>query len=118
YAGYHFHRMAPYGVIANLLAMPIISALSMPAGLLALVAMPFGFDAPLWRLMGVGIDWMVAVAMWVANLPGAVGHVPAFGVGAVLLATAGVGVGCLRRGPLRLASAGLRVAGCPLARMG
>src|SRR5258706_541206 len=49
YAAYHFHRMAPYGVIANLLAMPIISALSMPAGLLALVAMPFGFDAPLWR---------------------------------------------------------------------
>jgi competence protein ComEC len=47
YAAYHFHRMAPYGVIANLLAMPIISALSMPAGLLALVAMPFGFDAPL-----------------------------------------------------------------------
>ncbi len=97
YAAYHFHRMAPYGVIANLLAMPVISALSMPAGLLALVAMPFGFDAPLWRLMGVGIDWMVAVAVWVANLPGAVGHVPAFGVGAVLLATAGLIIVCLAR---------------------
>src|SRR6202040_3509522 len=65
YAAYHFHRLAPYGVLANLLAMPVISALSMPAGLLALVAMPFGFDAPLWRLMGVGIDWMVAGALWV-----------------------------------------------------
>jgi competence protein ComEC len=117
YAAYHFHRMAPYGVIANLLAMPIISALSMPAGLLALVAMPFGFDAPLWRLMGVGIDWMVAVAMWVANLPGAVGHVPAFGVGAVLLATAGLVVVCLLRSPLRLAGAGFVVAGCAVAMM-
>jgi hypothetical protein len=58
YAAYHFHRLAPYGVLANLLAMPVISALSMPAGLVALVAMPFGFDAPLWRLMGVGIDWI------------------------------------------------------------
>jgi len=117
YAAYHFHRMAPYGVIANLLAMPIISALSMPAGLLALVAMPFGFDAPLWRLMGVGIDWMVAVAMWVANLPGAVGHVPAFGVGAVLLATAGLVVVCLLRSPLRFAGAGFVAAGCAVAMM-
>jgi competence protein ComEC len=117
YAAYHFHRMAPYGVIANLLAMPIISALSMPAGLLALVAMPFGFDAPLWRLMGVGIDWMVAVAMWVANLPGAVGHVPAFGVGAMLLATAGLVVVCLLRSPLRFAAAGFVVAGCAVAMM-
>ena len=117
YAAYHFHRMAPYGVIANLLAMPIISALSMPAGLLALVAMPFGFDAPLWRLMGVGIDWMVAVAVWVANLPGAVGHVPAFGVGAVLLATAGLVVVCLLRSPLRFAGAGFVVAGCAVAMM-
>src|SRR5262249_29417894 len=30
YAAYHFHRMAPYGVIANLLAMPVISAVAMP----------------------------------------------------------------------------------------
>jgi competence protein ComEC len=117
YAAYHFHRMAPYGVIANLLAMPIISALSMPAGLLALVAMPFGFDAPLWRLMGIGIDWMVAVAMWVANLPGAVGHVPAFGVGAVLLATAGLIIACLLRSPLRFVGAGFVVAGCAVAMM-
>jgi competence protein ComEC len=117
YAAYHFHRMAPYGVIANLLAMPIISALSMPAGLLALVAMPFGFDAPLWRLMGVGIDWMVAVAMWVANLPGAVGHVPAFGAGAVLLATAGLVVVCLLRSPLRFLGGGFVVAGCAVAMM-
>jgi competence protein ComEC len=117
YAAYHFHRMAPYGVIANLLAMPVISALSMPAGLLALLAMPLGFDAPLWRLMGVGIDWMVAVALWVANLPGAVGHVPAFGAGAVLLATAGLIVICLLKSPLRFVGAGFAVAGCAAAMM-
>lgn len=26
YAAYHFHRIAPYGVVANLLAMPVVSA--------------------------------------------------------------------------------------------
>ena len=34
YAAYHFHRLAPYGVLANLLAMPIVSVWVMPAGLL------------------------------------------------------------------------------------
>jgi competence protein ComEC len=111
YAAYHFHRTAPYGVIANVLAMPVISALSMPAGLLALVAMPFGFDAPLWRLMGLGIDWMVTVALWVAALPGAVGHVAAFSAAAMLLATVGLLVICLLRSPLRFAGVVFVIAG-------
>jgi competence protein ComEC len=101
YVGYHFHRLGPYGVLANLLAMPVISILVMPAGLLALVALPFGFDAPLWRLMGVGIEWMIWVAQFVAGLPGAVGRVSAFGVGPLLLCSAGLVVLCLLRSPLR-----------------
>ena len=76
YAAFHFHRVAPYGVLANLLAMPIVSVWVMPAGLLALVAMPFGFDGPLWRLMGAGIEGMTSIAVWVASLPGALGRVP------------------------------------------
>src|SRR6202030_1365548 len=90
YAAFHFHRMAPYGVIANLLAMPIVSAWVMPMGLLGLLAIPFGLDAEFWRQMGYGIEWMNMVALWVANLPGAVGHVTTFGTGPLLLATAGL----------------------------
>jgi competence protein ComEC len=44
YAVFHFHRVTPYGVLANLAAMPAVSALVMPAGMLGLVAVPFGFD--------------------------------------------------------------------------
>jgi competence protein ComEC len=73
----------------------------MPAGLLALVAIPFGFDGPLWRLMGLGIDWMVAVAQFVAGLPGAVGRIVAFGTGPLLLCTLGLLLTCLLRSPLR-----------------
>lgn len=62
YVAFHFHRVTPYGMVANLLAMPVISALVMPAGLLGLAAMPFGFDGVFWRLMDFGIEWMVAVA--------------------------------------------------------
>src|SRR6266571_2355240 len=101
YAAFHFHRMAPYGVLANLLAMPVVSAWVMPAGMLALLAMPFGFDDFFWRLMGDGLQWMIDVALWVASLPGAVGRVTAFGTGALLVITAGLLVVCLLRTPLR-----------------
>src|SRR5438034_11228939 len=61
YAAFHFHRVTPYGVLANLAAMPVVSALVMPAGLLGLLAMPFGLDGLFWQLIGWGIDWMIAV---------------------------------------------------------
>lgn len=105
YAAYHFHRLAPYGVVANLLAMPVVSAWVMPMGILGVVALPFGFDAPFWRLMGEGLNWMTAVAQWVAGLPGAVGRIAAFGVGPLLLASAGLVVVCLLRTRLRYSGA-------------
>jgi competence protein ComEC len=101
FAAFHFHRLAPYGVLANLLAMPIVSIWVMPCGLLALAAMPFGFDGPLWRAMGQGIERMDAIAVWVASLPGAVGRIPAFGIGALVVATAGLCLICLLRSRLR-----------------
>jgi competence protein ComEC len=56
YAAYHFHRLAPYGVLANLLAMPVVSAVVMPMGILGVLSMPFGFDGVFWHLMGEGIS--------------------------------------------------------------
>jgi competence protein ComEC len=97
YAAYQFHRRAPYGVIANLLAMPVVSAAVMPMGIFGVLAMPFGFDAMFWRLMGEGIDWMIFVALWVTSLPGAVGRMQAFGTGPLLLCTAGMLRLCLLR---------------------
>ena len=107
YADFHFHRFAPYGVIANLLAMPIVSVWVMPMGLLAI---PFGFDGLFWRLMGDGIDWMIAVALFVAHLPGAVGRMAAFGTGPLLLGTGGLVLLCLLKSPLRWSGSALVVA--------
>ena len=101
YAAYHFHRVAPYGVLSNLLAMPIVSGWVMPMGILGVIAIPFGFDAVFWRQMGYGIEWMDAVALWVAHIPGAFGRVAAFGTGPLLLATAGLLLICLLKTPLR-----------------
>ncbi len=103
YAAFHFHRIAPYGVLANLLAMPVVSVWVMPMGILGVVALPFGFDAECWRQMGHGIDWMDTVALWVASLPGAFGRVTSFGTGPLLLATLSLLVIGLFKTPLRLA---------------
>lgn len=105
YAAFHFHRVTPYGVLANLGAMPVVSALVMPAGLLGLLAAPFGLDGVFWWLMGLGIDWMVAVSRWVAALPGAVGRIAAFGIVPLVGASLGIIVMGLLRTPLRWAGA-------------
>ncbi len=101
YAAFHFHRVTPYGVLANLAAMPVVSAVVMPAGMLGLVAMPFGFDGFFWWLMGIGIDWMIVVTEWVAALPGAIGRMAAFGTGPLIAASAGIILLGLLRTPLR-----------------
>ena len=110
YAAFHFHRVTPYGVLANLAAMPVVSAVVMPAGMLGLVAMPFGFDGFFWWLMGVGIDWMIVVTEWVAALPGAIGRVTAFGVGPLIVSSLGIVLLGLLRTPLRWSGAGLLLA--------
>ncbi|MGI9463850.1 MAG: ComEC/Rec2 family competence protein, partial [Aestuariivirgaceae bacterium] len=70
-AAYHFNRVAPLGVIANLLALPVVSLLVMPMAVLATVLMPLGLEGwPLW-LMGQGLHWVTGVAHWVTGLPGA-----------------------------------------------
>src|SRR6476660_2197567 len=109
YAAFHFHWVTPYGVLANLAAMPVVSAVVMPAGLLGLVAMPFGFDGLFWAIMGSGIDWMIAVTQWVAALPGAIGRMAAFGIGPVIAASAGIILLGLLRTPLRWSGAAVLV---------
>ena len=105
YAAFHFHRVTPYGVLANLAAMPVVSALVMPAGMLGLLAMPFGLDGVFWWLMGVGIDWMIVVTEWVAALPGAIGRMAAFGIGPLIGASIGIVLLGLLRTPLRWSGA-------------
>ena len=110
YAAFHFHRVTPYGVLANLAAMPVVSVVVMPAGMLGLLAMPFGLDGVFWWAMGIGIDWMIAVTEWVAALPGAIGRMAAFGIGPLIAASVGIVLLGLLRTPLRWSGAVLLLA--------
>ncbi|MGV3553252.1 ComEC/Rec2 family competence protein [Rhizobium sp.] len=66
----HFHRVAVWGLPANLLAMPVISVIVMPAGLAALILMPIGLDWIPLKLMGLGLDLVIVIAKWAASLGG------------------------------------------------
>jgi competence protein ComEC len=86
---YHFHNTQQFAILANLLAIPACNLIVMPAGLAALVAMPFGLEAAPLRVMGFGIEAMVWCASAVARLPGAVGRVPAIPTYAFVLMVSG-----------------------------
>ncbi len=71
-AALHFNRIAEYGLIANLLATPLMGLVVMPAGVLVLILLPFGVAGPaLWTLKW-GTAGVIAISNWVAGLDGAV----------------------------------------------
>ncbi len=63
FAAWHFQRVSPLGLVANLATMPIISAIVMPFLVLGLVLMPFGLDGPAFAVMGKGIDLFTEIAI-------------------------------------------------------
>lgn len=74
----HFNRLSGYGLPANLLAMPVISFIVMPFGMAAMLATPFGLDAPFWIVAGFGLDLVIAIARMVSGWGGSVdtGRIP------------------------------------------
>lgn len=85
FSAWHFQRMANYGLLANAVAMPLASFVTMPMAVLAFLLMPFGAEGWALWLMGQSVDVMIAVAYWVAALPGATVGIPATPVAALLL---------------------------------
>ncbi len=89
YAIYHFDRATHYAVLGNLLAMPIMGFVVMPSAALGVLLMPLGLDAWPFRVMGWGIEMMLAVGHWVSQLPGAVTVMAAWPASALILISLG-----------------------------
>lgn len=118
YATFHFHRISSYGLIGNVLAIPLVEFVVMPFGALGLIASAFGLDGPCWWIMGLGVSSMMVVAEWVAGLAGSTRMTPAFGAGALLLMTLGLLWITLWQTPLRWLGVPFAVAGVALALTG
>lgn len=115
FAAYHFQRLAPLSLIANLGAMPIASFIIMPAGLAGALLIPFGWDAPAWHVMGWGIGRMVDISRAVAAVPGADRGLPALPLASLVLFALALTTLCLLRSRLVLVAPVLALAGLALA---
>ncbi|SFI24145.1 ComEC/Rec2 family competence protein [Jannaschia pohangensis] len=76
-AALHFNRLGQFGVLANVLAVPMMGILVMPLLLVGLLLWPIGLETIPLKVAGWGIEWILWVADFVAELPGAVTTVPA-----------------------------------------
>lgn len=82
---YHFHRAGVYGALANVIAIPLTTFVSMPAIAAGLIGDLVGLGAPGWWVTGKSLQLMLAIAHWTAAQPGAVTFLPAMGKGSILL---------------------------------
>lgn len=89
YAAFHFNRIAAYGVVANVVAMPVISFVIMPFAALTLMALPFGLEWYPLQVVGWGIDAMLWIAHETADWPGASTLVPSASPASLGLITLG-----------------------------
>lgn len=76
-AAAHFNRIADFSILANMLSVPVMGSVVMPAAVIAALLWPLGFAAPALWVMEMGNRWILWVAEFVTDLPGAVSYVPA-----------------------------------------
>ncbi|AVX04594.1 hypothetical protein MXMO3_02073 [Maritalea myrionectae] len=69
-AAVHFSQFAPFGLFANLIAVPLVGFFILPALIFACVLMPFGLELPVLALAGLGIDYVIIIARFFTNLGG------------------------------------------------
>ena len=86
---YYFQQVNWYGVITNLIAVPLSTFIIMPMALLSALAMPF--DLQHWPILGMksGIKWMIDSAELVSNWQGAATYHQAMPFYALLMVTFG-----------------------------
>jgi ComEC/Rec2-related protein len=110
FAIWHFQRVSPLSLFANLAIMPIVSLIVMPFAVLSALAMPFGADGPFLYVMGKGLTVMIAMSGWISE------RSPVDGVGlisqqAVLLVAIALVIATMATTWLRLAALPFALAG-------
>lgn len=99
---FHFHRAGFYGAFANVIAIPLVTFVSMPLIALGLALDLMGLGAPAWWLAGKSLELMLWIAHVAASQPGAVRLMPQMGWGTFALFIAGGLWLALWRGKARL----------------
>jgi competence protein ComEC len=101
FAIYHFHHVALYSPLANVIAVPLSAVWTLPWGVVASLLMPLGLERLALLPMGWGIDVTIWVAQHVSALPGNVWAMPRLPAEGLLLISFGGLWLCLWRCPWR-----------------
>jgi competence protein ComEC len=91
FTAYHFQQTAPFGILGNLLAMPIVTFVMMPSALLATLLIPFGLDVLPFQIMGWSIDIMLWCAQLVRSISGGFDPSPLLAPSSLLVCLAALG---------------------------
>ncbi|MDX2028662.1 MAG: ComEC/Rec2 family competence protein [Alphaproteobacteria bacterium] len=86
---YHFQTFSFYGVVANMVAIPLTSFWVMPCILMAYITAPFGADGIFITGAGWGVEWLIRIANHIAAWPLALLHLPAMPAIALLAIVGG-----------------------------
>jgi competence protein ComEC len=88
FTAYHFQQTAPFGVVGNLMIMPIVSFVMMPAALLGTLLIPIGLDVLPYAALGWSIEAMLWCAAFVRELSGGFDPSPILSPAALIVALA------------------------------
>lgn len=70
-SAFHFNQLSNFGLLANILSVPVMGLMVMPAAVVAGILSIFGWADPAFWVMGQGVGWILAVAEHFAMLPNA-----------------------------------------------
>ncbi len=84
---YHFGQVSFIGSIANLIAVPLLAFIIMPAALLSLLSMIIGLEYWPLQLVSFGIGHILDISYWAASLPAAILQAGTWSFGSFLLLT-------------------------------
>jgi competence protein ComEC len=101
FSAWHFHRVAPLGLVANLFAMPIVSFAVMPLALLCAILMPYGLEQVALYPLGKAIGAVADISRTVNELAPDFGTVGIMPISFLLSAALGLAVLTLFSTPLR-----------------
>jgi len=94
---FHFHKAGVYGAVANIIAIPLTTFVTMPLEALALLFDCVGAGAPFWWLTARSLDLLLWLAHSAASLPGSSAALPSMPAGAfALMVIGGLWIGLWR----------------------
>src|SRR3569623_119603 len=94
---FHFHKAGVYGAVANIVAIPLTTFVTMPLEALALLCDCVGAGAPFWWLTARWRDLLLWIAHTAAALPGSSAALPSMPAGAfALMVIGGLWIGLWR----------------------